>query len=256
MSEFMERHTTARLVGSPPGYVGYDEGGQLTEAVRRRPYSVILLDEIEKAHPEVFNMLLQILEDGRLSDAKGKRVNFANSIIIMTSNLGVRDLSQAQTSLGFQAAAATEEEDTERRHKQMKTRIDDELKRMFRPEFLNRIDAVVTFKSLTTVQVRSIVDLMLARTMKHLTEQEVYLEVTDAAKDWLAKEGFDKIYGARPLRRVITTRIEDPLSEELLRGKFAKGDTIKVDADENGVNLVPKPRAKEPAGSGAESKDS
>ena len=251
MSEFMERHTTARLVGSPPGYVGYDEGGQLTEAVRRRPYSVILLDEIEKAHPEVFNMLLQILEDGRLSDAKGKVVNFANSIIIMTSNLGVRDLSQAQTSLGFQAAAATEDEENDRRHKQMKTRIDDELKRLFRPEFLNRIDAVVTFKSLTTEQVREIVDLMLARTSKHLAEQEVYLDVTMAAKDWLAKEGFDRIYGARPLRRVITQRIEDPLSEELLRGKFAKGDTILVDADENGVTLIPKPHAKEPAGSGA-----
>jgi ATP-dependent Clp protease ATP-binding subunit ClpC len=251
MSEFMERHTTARLVGSPPGYVGYDEGGQLTEAVRRRPYSVILLDEIEKAHPEVFNMLLQILEDGRLSDAKGKMVNFANSIIIMTSNLGVRDLSQAQTSLGFQAAATTEEEENDRRHKQMKTRIDDELKRLFRPEFLNRIDAVVTFKSLTTEQVREIVDLMLARTSKHLAEQEVYLDVTMAAKDWLAKEGFDRIYGARPLRRVITQRIEDPLSEELLRGKFSKGDTILVDADENGVTLIPKPAAKQPAGSAA-----
>jgi ATP-dependent Clp protease ATP-binding subunit ClpC len=251
MSEFMERHTTARLVGSPPGYVGYDEGGQLTEAVRRRPYSVILLDEIEKAHPEVFNMLLQILEDGRLSDAKGKMVNFANSIIIMTSNLGVRDLSQAQTSLGFQAAATTEDEENERRHKQMKTRIDDELKRMFRPEFLNRIDAVVTFKSLTTEQVREIVDLMLARTSKHLAEQEVYLDVTTAAKDWLAKEGFDRIYGARPLRRVITQRIEDPLSEELLRGKFNKGDTILVDADENGVTLIPKPMVKQPASSGA-----
>ncbi len=252
MSEFMERHTTARLVGSPPGYVGYDEGGQLTEAVRRRPYSVILLDEIEKAHPEVFNMLLQILEDGRLSDAKGKTVNFANSIIIMTSNLGVRDLSQAQTTLGFQAAAATEEAENDRRHKAMKDRIDEELKRMFRPEFLNRIDAVITFKSLTTDQVRSIVDLMLAKTMKHLSEKEVYLEVTMAAKDWLAKEGFDKTYGARPLRRVITSRIEDPLSEELLRGTFTKGDTLLVDADENGIKLIPKPRAKEPAGSGAE----
>jgi ATP-dependent Clp protease ATP-binding subunit ClpC len=251
MSEFMERHTTARLVGSPPGYVGYDEGGQLTEAVRRRPYSVILLDEIEKAHPEVFNMLLQILEDGRLSDAKGKVVNFANSIIIMTSNLGVRDLSQAQTSLGFQAAATNEDEENERRHKQMKTRIDDELKRMFRPEFLNRIDAVVTFKSLTTDQVREIVDLMLAMTSKHLAEQEVYLEVTTAAKDWLAKEGFDRIYGARPLRRVITQRIENPLSEQLLHHKFNKGDTILVDADENGVTLLPKPAAKQPAGSGA-----
>ncbi len=256
MSEFMERHTTARLVGSPPGYVGYDEGGQLTEAVRRRPYSVILLDEIEKAHPEVFNMLLQILEDGRLSDAKGKTVNFANSIIIMTSNLGVRDLSQAQTTLGFQAAAATEEAENDRRHKAMKTRIDDELKKMFRPEFLNRIDAVITFKSLTHEQVRAIVDLMLAKTMKHLSEKELYLQVTDAAKDWLAKEGFDKTYGARPLRRVITTRIEDPLSEELLRGRFNKGDTLLVDADENGITLIPKPLTKEPAGSGAETTDS
>ena len=248
MSEFMERHTTARLVGSPPGYVGYDEGGQLTEAVRRRPYSVILLDEIEKAHPEVFNMLLQILEDGRLSDAKGKKVNFANCIIVMTSNLGVRDLSQAQTTLGFQAALATEDKEADRRHKAMKDKIDEELKRMFRPEFLNRIDAVVTFKSLTPEQVRSIVELMLNRTTKHLKEQDVHLEVSTAAKDWLAKEGFDKVYGARPLRRVITQRIEDPLSEELLRGKFAKGDTIFVDADENGITLIPRPRAKEPAG--------
>ena len=248
MSEFMERHTTARLVGSPPGYVGYDEGGQLTEAVRRRPYSVILLDEIEKAHPEVFNMLLQILEDGRLSDAKGKKVNFANCIIVMTSNLGVRDLSQAQTTLGFQAALATEDKEADRRHKAMKDKIDEELKRMFRPEFLNRIDAIVTFKSLTPEQVRSIVELMLNRTTKHLKEQDVHLEVSTAAKDWLAKEGFDKVYGARPLRRVITQRIEDPLSEELLRGKFAKGDTIFVDADENGITLIPRPRAKEPAG--------
>ncbi|GAC1657648.1 MAG: ATP-dependent protease ATP-binding subunit ClpC [Candidatus Dormibacteraceae bacterium] len=257
MSEFMERHTTARLVGSPPGYVGYDEGGQLTEAVRRRPYSVILLDEIEKAHPEVFNMLLQILEDGRLSDAKGKTVNFANTIIIMTSNLGVRDLSQAQTSLGFQAAAANEGEENDRRHKQMRTRIEEELKRMFRPEFLNRLDAIITFQSLTTEQVRSIVDLMLGRTMKHLAEQEVYLDVTTEAKDWLAKEGFDRVYGARPLRRVITQRIEDPLSEELLRGSFAKGDTVKVDVGGEGLTLIPQPRAKEPAGSGAtETKES
>ena len=249
MSEFMERHTTARLVGSPPGYVGYDEGGQLTEAVRRRPYSVILLDEIEKAHPEVFNMLLQILEDGRLSDAKGKMVNFANSIIVMTSNLGVRDLSQAQTTLGFQAALATEDAEAGRRHKAMKDKIDEELKRMFRPEFLNRIDAVVTFMSLTPAQVREIVELMLNRTTKHLKEQDVHLEVSTAAKDWLAKEGFDKVYGARPLRRVITQRIEDPLSEELLRGKFSKGDTVFVDADENGITLIPRPRAEaEPAG--------
>src|SRR2546430_7425295 len=178
MSEFMERHTTARLVGSPPGYVGYDEGGQLTEAVRRRPYSVILFDEIEKAHPEVFNMLLQILEDGRLSDAKGKIVNFANTVIIMTSNLGIRDVNQAGTALGFQPAVVDESEEVERRHQNTKQKIDDELKRMFRPEFLNRVDAVVVFKSLTTHQIREIVDLQLARLSKHLAEQQITIEVT------------------------------------------------------------------------------
>jgi ATP-dependent Clp protease ATP-binding subunit ClpC len=255
MSEFMERHTTARLVGSPPGYVGYDEGGQLTEAVRRRPYSVVLLDEIEKAHPEVFNMLLQILEDGRLSDAKGKVVNFANTLIIMTSNLGVRDLNQAQTSLGFQPALAAEEDEVERRHKVMKDRIDEELKKMFRPEFLNRVDAVVTFKSLTTTQVRQIVDLLLAQVQKRLAEQNVTLEVTEAAKDKLSDEGFDKIYGARPLRRTITTRIEDALSDNLLRGKFNRGDTVTVDvapeSEGGGFTFTPKKHAKEPAGQAA-----
>jgi len=250
MSEFMERHTTARLVGSPPGYVGYDEGGQLTEAVRRRPYSVILLDEIEKAHPEVFNMLLQILEDGRLSDAKGKVVNFANTLIIMTSNLGIRDVNQAQTSLGFQTALASEESDVDRRHKIMKDKIDDELKRMFRPEFLNRVDAIVTFKPLTPTQVRRIVDLLLGRLQKRLTEQEVTISVTDRAKDRLAEEGFDRQFGARPLRRVITSRIEDQLSEELLRGKFSRGDSVEIDADpEGGFTFNVQPRQKEPAGS-------
>jgi len=246
MSEFMERHTTARLVGSPPGYVGYDEGGQLTEAVRRRPYSVILLDEIEKAHPEVFNMLLQILEDGRLSDAKGKVVNFANCLIIMTSNLGIRDINQAQTALGFQASLAAEETDADRRHKVMKEKIDEELKRLFRPEFLNRVDAIVTFKPLTPGQVRQIVDLEVRRLQKHLTEQDVLITITDRAKDRLAEEGFDKQFGARPLRRVITNRIEDQLSEELLRGKFSRGDTVEIDIDpEGGFTFNPKPREKE-----------
>ena len=249
MSEFMERHTTARLVGSPPGYVGYDEGGQLTEAVRRRPYSVILLDEIEKAHPEVFNMLLQILEDGRLSDAKGKVVNFANTLIIMTSNLGIRDINQAQTALGFQAALASEETDADRRHKIMKEKIDEELKRLFRPEFLNRVDAVVTFKPLTPTQVRQIVELELSRLQKHLAEQDVTIAVTDRAKDKLADEGFDRQFGARPLRRVITNRIEDQLSEELLRGKFSRGDSVEVDVDpEGGFTFNVKPRRREPAG--------
>jgi ATP-dependent Clp protease ATP-binding subunit ClpC len=234
MSEFMERHTTARLVGSPPGYVGYDEGGQLTEAVRRRPYSVILFDEIEKAHPEVFNMLLQILEDGRLSDAKGKVVNFANTVIIMTSNLGIRDVNQAATSLGFQPAVVDEADEVERRHKNTKEKIDEELKRMFRPEFLNRVDAVVVFKSLTTDQIRLIVDLQLARLQKQLVEQQITIEVTDAAKDRLAKEGYDRIYGARPLRRVIQSRIEDQLSDHLLRGKITRGDTVAVDVNPGG----------------------
>jgi ATP-dependent Clp protease ATP-binding subunit ClpC len=250
MSEFMERHTTARLVGSPPGYVGYDEGGQLTEAVRRRPYSVILLDEIEKAHPEVFNMLLQILEDGRLSDAKGKVVNFANCLIIMTSNLGIRDINQAQTALGFQASLAAEETDADRRHKVMKEKIDEELKRLFRPEFLNRVDAIVTFKPLTPGQVRQIVDLEVSRLQKHLTEQDVVIAITDRAKDKLADEGFDKQFGARPLRRVITNRIEDQLSEELLRGKFHRGDMVEIDVDpEGGFTFNPRPRTKEPAAS-------
>ncbi len=234
MSEFMERHTTARLVGSPPGYVGYDEGGQLTEAVRRRPYSVILFDEIEKAHPDVFNMLLQILEDGRLSDAKGKAVNFANTVIIMTSNLGIRDVNQAGTSLGFQPAVVDEADEVERRHKNTKEKIDEELKRMFRPEFLNRVDAVVVFKSLTTGQIRQIVDFQLAKLGKRLVDQRITIEVTDAAKDLLAKEGYDRMYGARPLRRVITSRIEDQLSEHLLRGKIARGDTVVVDVNPEG----------------------
>jgi ATP-dependent Clp protease ATP-binding subunit ClpC len=248
MSEFMERHTTARLVGSPPGYVGYDEGGQLTEAVRRRPYSVILFDEIEKAHPDVFNMLLQILEDGRLSDAKGKAVNFANTVIIMTSNLGIRDVNQAGTSLGFQPAVVDEADEVERRHKNTKEKIDEELKRMFRPEFLNRVDAVVVFKSLTTGQIRQIVDIQLAKLGKRLVDQRITIEVTDAAKDLLAKEGFDRMYGARPLRRVITSRIEDQLSEHLLRGKIERGDIVVVEVSpEDGLTFHGEARRHETA---------
>src|ERR1700687_3034581 len=253
MSEFMERHTTARLVGSPPGYVGYDEGGQLTEAIRRRPYSVVLFDEIEKAHPEVFNMLLQILEDGRLSDAKGKVVNFANTVIIMTSNLGIRDVNQAGTSLGFQPSVVDESAEVEGRHKNTKEKIDEELKRMFRPEFLNRVDAIVVFKSLTTAQIRLIVDLQLQKLGKHLVEMQITIECTDAAKELLAKEGVERVYGARPLRRVITNRIEDQLSEHLLRGKIARGDTVQIDVDgEDGLKFTPvKHKHKEPAGAAA-----
>jgi ATP-dependent Clp protease ATP-binding subunit ClpC len=236
MSEFMERHSTARLVGSPPGYVGYDEGGQLTEAVRRRPYSVVLFDEIEKAHPEVFNMLLQILEDGRLSDAKGKAVNFSNTIVIMTSNLGVANL-KANMSLGFQPAIP-DERTTDTEHGKMRDVIMDELKRAFRPEFLNRVDAVVVFQRLDQPQMRKIVDLMLAKVAQHLAAQELAFTVTDAAKDKIVEDGFDKVYGARPLRRVIQRVIEDPLSEELLRLKHSPGDTVVVDLTDNEVKMA------------------
>ena len=244
MSEFMERHSTARLVGSPPGYVGYDDGGQLTEAVRRRPYSVVLFDEIEKAHPEVFNMLLQILEDGRLSDAKGKAVNFSNCIVIMTSNIGISNL-KANMSMGFQPSVP-DERTASSEHGKMRDQIMEELKRAFRPEFLNRVDAVVVFHRLDQAQMRNIVDLMLAKVAVHLAAQELNFNVTDAAKDKIVEEGFDKVYGARPLRRVIQRVIEDPLSEELLRLKHGPGDTVIVDLTEGEVkmNLMPKSKEK------------
>jgi len=230
MSEFAERHSTARLVGSPPGYVGYDEGGQLTEAIRRRPYSVVLFDEIEKAHPDFFNMLLQILEDGRLTDAKGKAVNFANTIVIMTSNLGLQGL-KVNVSMGFQPQL-DDARGQDQEHVRMRDKIMDELKRAFRPEFLNRVDAVVVFHRLQPAEMRRIVDLMLIRIRDHLVTQGLGLTVTDEAKDLIATEGFDKLYGARPLRRVIQRSIEDPLSEELLRTRFAVGDQVVVDVDE------------------------
>jgi len=244
MSEFMERHSTARLVGSPPGYVGYDDGGQLTEAVRRRPYSVVLFDEIEKAHPEVFNMLLQILEDGRLSDAKGKAVNFSNCIVIMTSNIGISNL-KANMSMGFQPSIP-DERNASSEHGKMRDQIMEELKRAFRPEFLNRVDAVVVFHRLDMAQMRNIVDLMLARVAVHLAAQELNFSVSDAAKDKIVDEGFDKVYGARPLRRVIQRVIEDPLSEELLRLKHGPGDTVIVDLADGEVrmNLMPKSKDK------------
>ncbi|MGC2206349.1 MAG: ATP-dependent Clp protease ATP-binding subunit [Candidatus Dormiibacterota bacterium] len=264
MSEFAERHSTARLVGSPPGYVGYDEGGQLTEAVRRRPYSVVLFDEIEKAHPDFFNMLLQILEDGRLTDAKGKAVSFANTIVIMTSNLGIQGVG-TNLSMGFQTGLpGPSGEDQE--HSKMRERITDELKRAFRPEFLNRVDAVVVFHRLRTNETRQIVDLMLVRVREHLQRQGLSLLVTDQAKDLLAERGFDRQFGARPLRRVIQSDIEDPLSEELLRIEFSPGDLVTIDVEDGSIrtHVVPgpppppeevieeqPPAAAEPAGAGA-----
>jgi ATP-dependent Clp protease ATP-binding subunit ClpC len=229
MSEYMEKFAVSRLVGSPPGYVGYDEGGQLTEAVRRKPYSVVLFDEIEKAHPDVFNILLQLMDDGRLTDAQGRTVDFRNTVVIMTSNVGAQFLKQ-EGSMGFKRE--NQEDD---RHKAMKSRVLSELARTFRPEFLNRIDETIVFRSLTEVELKQIVDLMLSEVGERLAEQEMKLEVTEATKDYLLKEGFDPAYGARPLRRAIQRAIENGLSEALLRGQFKSGDTIRVDVGENGI---------------------
>jgi ATP-dependent Clp protease ATP-binding subunit ClpC len=223
MSEYMEKHTVSRLVGSPPGYVGYEEGGQLTEAVRRRPYSVVLLDEIEKAHPDVFNTLLQILEDGRLTDAQGKTVDFKNTVIIMTSNLGTQNLRKP--AMGFGQATA------ELTYDKMKERVEDELKKAFRPEFLNRIDEVIVFHELTRQEVKAIVDLMIKRLEDQLDSQDVGIELTEAAKEHLARVGYDPALGARPLRRAIQRFIEDPVSEKILWKEFQAGETIVVDVD-------------------------
>jgi ATP-dependent Clp protease ATP-binding subunit ClpC len=237
MSEYMERHTVSRLVGSPPGYVGYDEGGQLTERVRRKPYSVLLLDEIEKAHPEVFNILLQILEDGRLTDAHGRRVDFRNTVIIMTSNVGA-NLFQQNSPIGFQMGVPDEQED-EAGYERMKESVLDELKRTFRPEFLNRIDEVIVFHALTRKEITAIVDLMLRPVQLQLAEKGLTLEVNDAVRDLLVKDGYDPAFGARPLRRSVQRLIENPLSEDLLQGKLPTGAKIKAEVDEGKIVFKP-----------------
>ncbi|MFC1964193.1 ATP-dependent Clp protease ATP-binding subunit [Chloroflexota bacterium] len=229
MSEFMEKFAVSRLVGAPPGYVGYEEGGQLTEAVRRKSYSCILLDEIEKAHPDVFNLLLQIFDDGHLTDAKGRRVDFRNSIIIMTSNIGA-ELIRKGVNLGF-SSRKDEVKTREQSYERMKDNLLGELKKSFRPEFLNRIDNVVVFHSLNKEQIRQIVDLMLKSVEQQLSEKEIKLQVTDAAKDFIGEKGYDEVFGARPLRRVIQDMVENKLSEDLLRGKFQAGDTVVVDLE-------------------------
>jgi ATP-dependent Clp protease ATP-binding subunit ClpC len=239
MSEFMEKFAVSRLVGAPPGYVGYDEGGQLTEAVRRKSYCCILLDEIEKAHPDVFNLLLQIFDDGHLTDAKGRRVDFRNSIIIMTSNVGA-ELIRKGTTIGF-ASRSDEAKTREQSYERMKENLLGELKKTFRPEFLNRVDGVVVFHSLTKEQIRSIVDLMLTTVSQQLIEKGIGLKVTEAAKDFLGEKGYDEVFGARPLRRVIQDMVEDKLSEDLLRGKFQAGDTAVVDLE--GEEIVVHPDA-------------
>ncbi|MGI6176285.1 MAG: ATP-dependent Clp protease ATP-binding subunit [Christensenellales bacterium] len=223
MSEYMEKHSVSRLVGSPPGYVGYEEGGQLTEKIRRKPYSVVLLDEIEKAHPDVFNMLLQILEDGRLTDSKGRTVNFRNTIIIMTSNVGAREIERKRLGFGAQQQKDSAVADYE----DMKTTMLEELRKVFRPEFLNRIDETIVFHALDEKDIRAITDLMLIALQKRLRERGVGLTLSDEAKTYLAKEGFDPKYGARPLRRAIQQKVEDSLSEELLMGNISIGDEVE-----------------------------
>jgi ATP-dependent Clp protease ATP-binding subunit ClpC len=239
MSEFMERHNVSRLVGAPPGYVGYDEGGQLTELVRRRPYCVVLFDEIEKAHPDAFNMLLQIMEDGYLTDAKGRRVDFRNTLILMTSNIGAK-LIQGANKLGF---VITRDDDLQREHEyeSMKARVMDALKKAFRPEFINRLDGIMVYRGLTREEIVQIVELELKPLRMQLAEQEMQIELSDDARRAIAEAGFDPDYGARPLRRVIQNRIQDPLSEELLSERFVPGDTILVDygdtIDEDGKTV-------------------
>lgn len=252
MSEYMEKHSVSRLVGSPPGYVGYDEGGQLTTAVRQRPYSVVLFDEIEKAHPDVFNILLQILEEGRLTDSQGRVVDFRNTVIIMTSNVGAREIT-ATTPLGFTSSANGGMDD-----KEMKQRVMGEVKKLFRPEFLNRIDEIIVFKSLTEEEIVKIVDLMIADLRERLIEQNMSINLTPEASRFVAKEGTDLSFGARPLRRAIQRLIEDPLSEQLLEGRWSSGSVIDVDVEDAklvfnaGTGSIPAPRKRDTIAAEAE----
>jgi len=233
MSEFMERHSVARLVGAPPGYIGYDDGGQLTELVRRKSYCVILLDEIEKAHPEVFNILLQIFDDGHLTDSKGRKVDFRNTIIVMTSNIG-SDLIRQDRSIGFSALNDSSQQ-SEEKYNRMRDNVMDEVKRFFRPEFLNRIDGSVVFHQLSREHMTQILSLMLNEVVSSLIEKGIDLEVTDTAKDWLCDKGFDPIFGARPLRRVIQDNLEDKLSDAILAGELGPADTAVVDIQDDAI---------------------
>lgn len=231
MSEYMESHTVSKLIGSPPGYVGYDEGGQLTEAVRRKPYTVILLDEIEKAHPDVFNMLLQLLEDGHLTDAKGRKVSFKNTLLIMTSNIGSRVIEKGGGGLGFEvsseAAAASQ-------YSRVRSLVNEELKQYFRPELLNRLDEIIVFRQLNREEVKQIADILLRDVSTRLAEQNISLEVTEAFKEQLVAEGYSPAYGARPLRRAIARLLEDNLAEAMLAGRIGEGDVAIADINDDG----------------------
>jgi ATP-dependent Clp protease ATP-binding subunit ClpC len=235
MSEYMEPHTVARLFGSPPGYVGYDEGGQLTEQVRRRPYSVILFDEVEKAHPEVFNALLQIMDDGRLTDGQGRTVDFKNTVVIMTSNAGSIDLKRA-IRIGF--TPKKDEDARSEQHEVMRSKAMENLKRIFRPEFINRIDQIVVFHALGKTELYRIVDLMLDQVRSRLSEQGISLVVSDEARDFLLREGFDEEYGARPLRRAIQTYVDDALADALLTGEIASGQAALLTVRDDTIAVV------------------
>ncbi|MBF2036215.1 MAG: ATP-dependent Clp protease ATP-binding subunit [Leptolyngbyaceae cyanobacterium T60_A2020_046] len=248
MSEFMERHTVSKLIGSPPGYVGYNEGGQLTEAVRRRPYTVVLFDEIEKAHPDVFNMLLQILEDGRLTDAKGRTVDFKNTLLIMTSNIGSKVIEKGGGGLGFDF----EENQAESQYNRIRSLVNEELKQYFRPEFLNRLDEIIVFRQLTKDEVKQISDILLKEVFGRLTEQGITLEVTERFKERLVEEGYNPSYGARPLRRAIMRLLEDTLAEEILSGHLQEGDTAVVDVDEAGKVTIQASQRRELLAQGAD----
>jgi ATP-dependent Clp protease ATP-binding subunit ClpB len=224
MSEFMEKHSVARLIGAPPGYVGYDEGGVLTEAVRRRPYQVVLFDEIEKAHPDVFNVLLQVLDDGRLTDGQGRTVDFRNTVIILTSNLGAEYLVDLKDGEPVEL---------------VRGKVLDAVKAAFRPEFLNRIDEILLFHRLGREHMGSIVDIQFGRLEKLLKDRDISLELTPKAREWLANEGYDPAYGARPLKRVIQREVQDGLAEEILSGKVSDGERVVVDADDDGILLLP-----------------
>jgi ATP-dependent Clp protease ATP-binding subunit ClpC len=234
MSEYMERHTVSKLIGSPPGYVGYNEGGQLTEAVRRKPYTVVLFDEIEKAHPDVFNLLLQILEDGRLTDAKGRTVDFKNTMLIMTSNIGSKVIEKGGGGLGFEFG----ESEVDSQYNRIRSLVNEELKQYFRPEFLNRLDEIIVFRQLTKPEVKEIADILLNEVFKRLLEKNITLEVTERFKDRLVEEGYNPSYGARPLRRAIMRLLEDSLAEEILSGKIRETDRIIVDVNEEGQVAV------------------
>jgi ATP-dependent Clp protease ATP-binding subunit ClpC len=236
MSEFMERHSVARLVGAPPGYVGYDDAGQLTETIRRRPYSIVVFDEIEKAHPDAFNMLLQVMEEGVLSDARGRKVDFRNAMVIMTSNVGADDILR-QGNLGF--SLETVESDADKTHKDMSHKLMGRLRKLFRPEFLNRVDAVVVFRALDHGDIRRIVNLEIEKLRQRILENGFDIKLTEEAQEWLATHGYSSEYGARPLRRLIQQELETPMSDALLAGSYSVGDVIVVDAEDDEIVLRP-----------------